>query len=519
MEIKREIEFTKSNSCADVYTESRVDYPIPDYLGDLRKILYTEASLRPSGRFAGGDELEFSGVVVYSVIYLDADNELCSVEFSSDYDYSVKCSAEKYKDSVSDTKISNYSVRVLGPRRISASASLVGSVRISENDSISISGNAISDSSEPELDTTTVKMRKTFVTETCEREWAEQISSLDGAIADEISLIRPIAEILFDNYESNDEGVTLKGKIRLASILKNGESPLQNVERIVPFEIDLKSDESLIGKRICPSAVVSSLKPSLNPTENGCDIILSAIAEFSAICEENESVSLITDGYLKDAPTVADYSEVKVSTLLSCETVKGSHNAEIDRSELESANLGEIIFLSATPKVEMVEKKCGEIIVLGEIKYSGIASENLESATSYVGVKFSSPFAINVKHSCQNVDKMTVDINVMACGAVASLDANKLYASCNLETVVTMCEDSTRRVLSSLNKTSESTFEPISSRIVVYYPEQGDTLFSVAKRFHTSSLKIASDNGVSDSVFSAENEKRSLSGIKKLLIY
>ena len=42
--------------------------------------------------FAGGDEVEFSGIVVYNVVYLDAEGELCSAEFSSDYDYSVKCS-------------------------------------------------------------------------------------------------------------------------------------------------------------------------------------------------------------------------------------------------------------------------------------------------------------------------------------------------------------------------------------------------------------------------------------------
>ena len=127
MEIKRNSEFTRNVKCSDVYTESVADYSLPDYLGDVRKILFTDAALRPSGRFAGGDEVEFSGVVVYNVVYLDADNNLSSVEFTSDYDYSVKCSAENYKDSISNTRVSNYAVRLMGPRKMSARASLVGS--------------------------------------------------------------------------------------------------------------------------------------------------------------------------------------------------------------------------------------------------------------------------------------------------------------------------------------------------------------------------------------------------------
>ena len=94
MEIKRETNYTKNIKCKDVYTESVGDYLLPDYQGDVRKILFTEATLRPAGRFAGGDEVEFSGVVVYNMVYLDGEGNLASLEFTTDYDYSVKCSGE-----------------------------------------------------------------------------------------------------------------------------------------------------------------------------------------------------------------------------------------------------------------------------------------------------------------------------------------------------------------------------------------------------------------------------------------
>ena len=57
------------------------------------------------------------------------------------------------------------------------------------------------------------------------------------------------------------------------------------------------------------------------------------------------------------------------------------------------------------------------------------------------------------------------------------------------------------------------------AKIVVYYPSPDETLFSVAKHFRTTSLKVAEDNNILESVFAEDNPAGNLSGIKRLLIY
>ena len=178
MEIKTNVDYFKSVRCSDVYTESSVDYVLPDYLGEVRKILFSDVSLRPSGRFAGGDEVEFSGIVVYNVVYLDSEGSLSSVEFTSDYDYAVKCSGENYNDSIADTRVSNYAVRLTGPRKISAKASLVGSVRMSEKSSLALSGDGAESECERELECGNVAVRVSKTSSVVEREYAEAVSSL-----------------------------------------------------------------------------------------------------------------------------------------------------------------------------------------------------------------------------------------------------------------------------------------------------------------------------------------------------
>lgn len=519
MEIKTDVSYLRNTKCSDVYTESQADYILPDYMGDMRKILFTDATLRPSGRFAGGDEVEFSGVVVYNVIYLDSEGELCSVEFTSDYDYTVKCSGESYNDSIANTRVSNYAVRLIGPRKISARASLVGSVRLSESCSTGVTGNAFDGGSTPELKRGSLNIRVSKPSAVCEREFAECLVRLDGAIADEIIVIYPCAEILVDDMRAEDDAVTVKGKIRMSAVIKNADEVAYGAEKQVNFEekVDFEGCESLIS--LTPQLSVCSVKASVNADDSGCEVVLSGIAELCVIGEGNQHIDVMLDGYLKECPTDNSYEELGYTELVDSTSVKGSHNAEISRADIEAEGVREILFLTVTPRLERVECESGRVTLLGEIRYSGIATEVTNDKLSYAGVKFSSPFATNVNLNCQNTDNLRIEADVQAMNCSATLDTDKLYATCTLESHVVALEESSCTTLCSMTRREGEKYESAGSTVTVYYPTGDDTLFSVAKRFHSSCLKVARDNDISDTVFAADNPSGSLAGVKKLIIF
>ena len=76
--------------------ESTGEYSLPDYNGDVKKVLLVKAKAFPSGKFAGDDSLEFSGTVGYEVVYVDADNTVTHAEFSTDYDAAMRINSESY---------------------------------------------------------------------------------------------------------------------------------------------------------------------------------------------------------------------------------------------------------------------------------------------------------------------------------------------------------------------------------------------------------------------------------------
>ena len=88
-----------------------------------------------------------------------------------------------------------------------------------------------------------------------------------------------------------------------------------------------------------------------------------------------------------------------------------------------------------------------------------------------------------------------------------------------MESTLTVFEEKECRYLSSMNRIESEKYESVSSRITVYYPTDTDTLFSVAKKYHTSGRKLAQDNDITELVFAADNPNGSLSSVKKLLIF
>ncbi len=519
MEIKTDTGFTKNIKCADVYTESASEYVLPDYLGDVRKILFTSAEVRPSGRFAGAGEVEFSGIVVYTVVYLDSENDISSVEFTSEYDYAVKCSGERYKDSLADTRVSNYQIRLIGPRKISAKASLVGSARVCESDTISVSGDALTYTDDVEAATRTLYVRSTQLSSSAEREYAEEIASLDGAIADEVKVIYSEAEASADSLEYTEGAVNVKGKLRMCAVIKNGDEPAYLAEKIVGYEESIPFEEATEDMKFIPVLTVTSLKSNVNPTEAGCDVVLSGIVDFSIIGERNADVEVVVDSYLRSYECDNSYEELCYTSLSDVLMERFPHAAEISRSEIESDALREVVFLTASPKVESVSAHEKGVKISGEVRYSGVASEvTADDGISYVMLKFSSPFAVNVNLDCQNGDNLRFETKISANNVNASMDMEKIYASANLDVRIVAYEDKCERVLASSVRREDMPIASCGSTVTVYYPTKEDTLFSVAKKYHTSPTDIASNNSLTESVF-AGSEDGSLAGVKKLIIF
>ncbi len=516
MEINKENEYRKSTRRADVYLDSTAEYVLPDYNGDIRKLLFCDAEVHPSGKFFGDGEVEFTGIIVYNVIYSDPEGKLDSTSFSSDYEYKVKCAGESYIDSFSDTKVSNVALRLIGPRKISVKSSLIGAVTVIEEASISVNAESC-EGYLPEMATKVLNVRKTAASESLEREYAETVATIDGAIADEVRVLYSGADFELDNTSFSDGALTISGELTLFSIVKVAEDSIAVYEREIDVSEVLPFDEADADMTFIPSVNVVSLKDSINATETGTDIVLSAIVEYSAVAEGNSELTVVSDAYMKECACESTYDDFGYCRFVSEVTSNDSIEGGILRSELDTEGVRDVILTDAKAKIDSTNISDGTAVISGEVKFSAVASGiDKDGKEIYFPVKFSAPFSKNVNLNCQTEGKMRVEPKITLSGAKGYVDAERVYGNAKMKISLTLLSDESERVLATFAPRCDLPFEKRGSCISVYYPEPSETIFSVAKKYHTSVEKLALDNSLTEAVSSGVNAPL---GVKKVIIY
>lgn len=103
-----------------ILNEQNNDFILPDYMPDAKKVVWTVAKPVIDGRFLGAGSLEFEGKVHYNVLYIDENNEIKSVRFTSDFANKIE-NEELSEDSVDILIPSTEQVvtRLVNPRKFS----------------------------------------------------------------------------------------------------------------------------------------------------------------------------------------------------------------------------------------------------------------------------------------------------------------------------------------------------------------------------------------------------------------
>ena len=517
MEIKNETKFKKLSSTAEASADSSVDYVLPDYLGDVKRILFTECEARAASHFSSEDREELSGIVVYNVVYLDAENKISSASFTSDYDTEIKTHQPSSVQCVGSPRVNAYNVRLVGPRKFSAKAAVVTSLRVVSEDLIATGGSAYECDDEPITATRVLKIHSSSASERVEREYAEVLERLEGSIADEVAVVYSSADIVFDGVTAGDGEATVKGNLILSAVISDADAPIYIVEKRIPIEERVPFADIDAEMTFIPEGTVVSLTSQVNADDTGAEVVLSAVVEYAVIGEYNEHVSVTADAYLKTRPTENTYSDYHYSELSGSVSVSEIVASVVTREELLGEGLREIVYARPTVKIESMCAEDGRARIKGEMKLAGVGSISDEQGEiSYSAVKYSSPFEVYVKCPCD--ESSSVSCSLYASGASFMIDGDSVRVSANLLGNVSVSKMGCERVLVCCDA-AEQEYVQSSGTITVYYPDSDETLFSVAKKFHTTPEKIAKDNSLTETVGVVSGMEQTLGSGKRILIY
>ncbi len=495
--------------------ESRGEYVLPDYKGDVKKILYSRAVAEGSGRYQSAGMLESAGIVCYDIVYLDSEDRITPLSFTTDYDYSVKCADEAYLSSRESVRVENYGLRLMGPRKFSAKANLSSEVYISEAAEYSVGGNAPA-SEGIEMRTKEVSISTGSHASSAEQELAEELTRIEGAIVDEVEVLFSTAEPRGITVSGDRETKEVRCEIVVTALIKCRDESPYTVEDTISFREVIPASD--IEGALSAEVDIHSHRVDVNPEENGVSVTTDIIASATVFGEGNTPLRIVVDCYSTERGTELDMGEFCYTEYISGGTGGEKLMHEMPRGEIGAEYVRDVLFSTATARVDSVEKNENTAIIKGAVRFGGVACEiNEDGVLSYAPIKLEAPFEINVNLGVQIPDLARIIASVGASSASIELDGDLLRASCNL-TAHASAYVECREPCVTFGNLTEERYGHDPSLVRVYYPLPGESLFEVAKKFHTSSLALARDNELTEQVFRQHTEPGSLAGIHALII-
>ena len=161
--------------------ECSCEYVLPDYMGDIKKILTSKARVLPGGRFVSDGGIEITGTVEYEVLYADSENKLTAVNASSDYSVVLPTDAESYVGSAADCHVEGFSIRITGPRTMSLKSGVAVSAQVTTSAELEVLGDVFGGEREPQYVSREISVESAKYGKSLEREYAEEAERIGAA--------------------------------------------------------------------------------------------------------------------------------------------------------------------------------------------------------------------------------------------------------------------------------------------------------------------------------------------------
>ena len=493
MENNNSLRLSTEERGGDGYVESSAEYILPDYNPDLRKLLYACCEVKPAGKFSADEQVDFSGIVEYRCIYTDKDGELSEISFTSDYEYGVSLLGDAI-DADSFPWVQNYQVRVLGPRKISAKASLVcENIYTNEKD---MTGDEIPDGEDIELDKKKVLCGRLKRVESEERELAEEISRLDGVSIEEVTVISSAADTGDTTFERDGSEGRCKSDFMVDLLYRDAEGRMIPVESVVSGEGVIGLDGVPEGADVICTPHILSERFECLPGEDGVSIVANLIVRWDAVCVYNEEQSIITDAYSTDFALENRYSAVNLVSYgapIREEMTKGG----IIAPDAECGKIKEVLMIGERARITEKRVENGILDLGVELKIQGVVSCcDDEGNTTYAPIKISDNIAKKVNLCSEKRANQGAIVRISNTDIEQKIDGNTVKYTAAVALDVIPYDEISERVLISAQRNENEKVEKTSGRVTVYYTEPSDTLFSVAKRYHTTTAALLESNEI-----------------------
>ncbi len=439
-----------------------------------------------------------SGNVLCSLVYLGEDGEIGATVLPSKYEFSIPFGKNDIPKAVSATvNVDTINYRLSGPRRLNVRTRLRAKpiVFFSED---------VTPRQTPESDENIYKLYgevdsvNTFLLNTGEITVSDSIPLVVG---EEAHLIWCGATAAVSDVKTVDGGVSVRGEVTSKVIMDDGGT-MKFFSNKIPFEEFLDGDVSR-GAVVCARANVISTEASKQGDDEALtDVVISIEALVDMPCR----IPVLKDAFSGVGEGSVDYIEIK-SQSRTCSR-SGIYNAG---ASVVATGISTVLDTSGNAILDEMAVNDGKLVAEGRciLNVIYITDENSVASNEYTV-----PFKITLDGEYLN--GMTVFGDAEFAGARARVDSNGIAFDMDISICsrATMCENTV--VVEKCDFSSPKPYAQSETPLCVIY-SGGESLWSLAKKYHVSPEKLAKINSLDIGEADMQNREK-LSECRALML-
>ena len=465
------------------------DFTLPDYMPEIKRLLYVSSSVLPEGKFLSGNLLELGGNVAYCAVYVGDDGTLASAPLLHEYsaDTALPFQPENTESIFVDAEIENTSARATGPRSLNIKSRIRFHVVCDETAEggdavLDADGGTVSDRDggveRLTEDISSFVRRRGSVTESASGEFRAGAGvkplSCDGVLS--VSSAVP-----------DGSGVRVSGKITVRCLMSGDDGTTSAVCEI-PFETTVPVDSQIPftdgrawGRVASVSIAPSEDDPGLFSINAEYDLDAEAYCKTEAeICTDAYSVTSESENEYRecDAPDMILFGEKRIA-------VKGD-------AELKNPSQDAIIIGVSPAACQMsVSSSDGKITAVGTVKFRALVNSD--------GEIFSQEIEIPVREELGDApdgmsgQEIQGTVNCAASVASARVSDGRIVSDVELSLTWAVCRRRKIKYVTAV-KLGERTDKDVAPCIKVYYPERDESVWSVCKKYRADRTKLMKHN-------------------------
>ncbi|MBQ2772833.1 MAG: LysM peptidoglycan-binding domain-containing protein [Clostridia bacterium] len=472
--------------------EQNSEISVPDYLGEISRLLRVWPRVLPPRRFISGGNAEFSGRVCYDVLYAGADGKLYHTDMEDTYTFSVPLQGEGAEPCaflVPDVVVG----RVIAPRRLAVRCRVqaqVGEYRSKpvgvtlspeEQEQVCVLGDAVECGRHFATVSDTLELQESFDTHLK----APQVIFARG-------------EVFLPEVTATHDGIRCRGEVVVSLLCcEEGEQAKETggslpvaVTRSLPFTTLLPL-EGVCGEDM--ARAVGTVE-ELRTTVEGNRISLSVGAVLQAEAAGHETVPFVKDLFLPHMQSECRTTPQKNWVPTVCKNQNYSLSATPTLSEIGLPSGAIAVDVCADAEIGERSADAGQVSIRGSVHCHLLYHAGEEWGVGEAKIPF-----------CVAFEGEAEAFSVLASVPLCRVQQEQGIVRLMPELVVSILGGASV----SFAPVQEVCFSPVQNDgacdLEFYYPAKGETLWEISRRFALPPEALANANGLESSALCDPN--------------